>query len=202
MLCNVKSWLRILGSRRSKNASQPDLSDGVDHRNPARLPFPSATSRPQTEARPEANGITAAMDPASAIGVASGILAFIDFGFKIVNGSIRIHSSSKGLDFDEFKDVAEKFESLARRLQPLILPHTEVEQQMVDIAASCRALALELAKIFHSVRPKDLDSKSQRVWAAVRLKMKEGQTQEHEQRLNRYRDQFQMILLTSNYFTG
>ncbi|KAM7215860.1 hypothetical protein V8F06_008716 [Rhypophila decipiens] len=58
------------------------------------------------------------MDPVTAIGLASGILSFVTFSSKLINGAIKIHNTEDGrLDENRTLElVVEEMRRLSERL--------------------------------------------------------------------------------------
>ncbi|EGY22405.1 uncharacterized protein VDAG_03843 [Verticillium dahliae VdLs.17] len=118
----------------------------------------------------------AAMDPVSAICVASAVLNFVDFSIKIVRGSIQIcGDANRDNDWQTPGDVAKKMTMLARNLrQPSGFGATPDEGEIAELAATCMTMAERLAALFQSLQPKDARSKRQCLWAAAKAKLKQA----------------------------
>lgn len=148
------------------------------------------------------------MDPASAIGVTSAVLSFVDFSYKIVRGAVHIYgdaSSKVNHDWEAPELVAQKMQSLARLLGPPAATSqclTRDESEISELAASCEALAKELAGKFESLKPKNAGSKRQCLWAATKAAFKASDTEDLEKRLENCRSQLQLHLTHSNYLCG
>ncbi len=139
------------------------------------------------------------MDPASAIGVASAALTFVDFGVKIVKGAVHLHRAGD-VDGDVSEDIAIKFDALAKRLQPPkgVEPSPE-QEDLLDLATSCQSLSQDFADTFRSLQPADFTSKRQCMWSAVKHRLKEKEVLGMEKRLETCRRQFETHLLHENY---
>lgn len=82
------------------------------------------------------------MDPASAIGVASSVLAFVDFSWKLVAGTWEIYQGLDGNDIEDVQveDVVEDFEMLTAPLENLGKPspkQTTAERNIRRLARAC-----------------------------------------------------------------
>lgn len=142
------------------------------------------------------------MDPASAIGVSSAVLTFVDFGFKIVRGAVNMYGATDSTAecmWSNPHDVAEKMKLLAFQMQPpTTSERTYKENELCDLAVTCQALAKELSALFQKIQPKDSKSKRQCIWAATKLLLKEDQITGLEKRLEACRSQFEVYLLQYN----
>ncbi|KAF5549978.1 hypothetical protein FNAPI_7895 [Fusarium napiforme] len=135
------------------------------------------------------------LDPVTAIGLASSIVAFVDFSAKLVKGSIEIYQASDGTltENRSSQAVGVAMERFAARLvirQPS--EPGEEEKELVDLATKCHAVCIEILDLLGRIRPKDLSSKRQSIWAALKNKFHEGERQELEKRLDTYRRQLEL----------
>ncbi|CCT63223.1 related to small s protein [Fusarium fujikuroi IMI 58289] len=135
------------------------------------------------------------LDPVTAIGLASSIVAFVDFSAKLVKGSIEIYQASDGTltENRNSQAVAGAMERFAARLvieQPSQL--FGEEKELVDLAKNCHVVCLELLNLLGRIKPKDLSSKRQSLWAALKNRFHEGERKELENRLDTYRRQLEL----------
>ncbi|KAG7141261.1 hypothetical protein HYQ45_002082 [Verticillium longisporum] len=144
------------------------------------------------------------MDPASAIGVASAVISFVDFGIKIIRGAIQIYGdANRDNDWQTPEDVAKKMTNLARNLrQPSGFGATPDEGEIAELAKTCITLAERLAALFKSLQPKDARSKRQCLWAAAKAKLKQADVEDLEKKLGTCRDQLQLHLIQSGFLNG
>ncbi|KAG7100749.1 hypothetical protein HYQ46_001760 [Verticillium longisporum] len=144
------------------------------------------------------------MDPASAIGVASAVISFVDFGIKIIRGAIQIYGdANRDNDWQTPEDVAKKMTNLARNLrQPSGFGATPDEGEIAELAKTCMTLAERLAALFKSLQPKDARSKRQCLWAAAKAKLKQADVEDLEKKLGTCRDQLQLHLIQSGFLNG
>ncbi|KAF5561824.1 hypothetical protein FPHYL_5955 [Fusarium phyllophilum] len=135
------------------------------------------------------------LDPVTAIGLASSIVAFVDFSAKLVKGSIEIYQASDGTltENRSSQAVAVAMERFAARLviQQPSQPSDE-EKELVDLATKCHIVCIEILNLLRRIKPKDLSSKRQRLWAALKNKFHEGEREELEKRLDTYRRQLEL----------
>lgn len=139
------------------------------------------------------------MDPVSAAGFASSIITFIDFSFKLIQGSVTLYQSSTGATVenakissivDELKDVTD-----AIAHPPTPQANGSHWPELRKLALECHAVSTELADMLETLKRKD-DNKAWRsfecAWKSMR---KSKEIAALEQRLNTYRVQ---LLLRTN----
>ncbi|OCK90763.1 uncharacterized protein K441DRAFT_698929 [Cenococcum geophilum 1.58] len=114
------------------------------------------------------------LDPITAVGIASNVAQFVDFGFKIFSKSGELYKSASGLtvDDEELSSIATNFENLAMFAKGLPSLHnskgcSDSEQALFSIANSCTALAGELKGVLDKIRVQYADGGSQEKWAVL-----------------------------------
>ena len=138
------------------------------------------------------------MDPISAVGLASAIVAIIDFSWKLVTGTWEIHQSLEGITVENghLEDVMGRLESLMQALQADIPIKTAAEWNIQRLAKECkedaeilRALLMEM-KVPGRRRSllKSLDAK----WKSILNKHEVAQL---KTRIQESRDDIQMNLI-------
>lgn len=135
------------------------------------------------------------LDPVTAIGLASSIVAFVDFSAKLVKGSIEIYQASDGTltENRNSQAVAGAMERFAARL--VIQQSSQLfgdEKELVDLAKNCHIVCLELLDLLGRIKPKDLSSKRQSLWAALKNRFREDDRKDLESRLETYRRQLEL----------
>ncbi|KAF6513474.1 hypothetical protein HZS61_006799 [Fusarium oxysporum f. sp. conglutinans] len=139
------------------------------------------------------------MDPVSAIGLASGILTFVEAGLKLVKIAYNIHNSLDGvLDDNRHREsVTSEVSKAALRLEVAGNARLTPEQESLsDLAKKCKATSTELVKAFNEVKPKRSSSnpfKSLRY--AVKTNVKAKDINGLENQLKDYRDQLILALV-------
>ncbi|GAB1321122.1 hypothetical protein MFIFM68171_11332 [Madurella fahalii] len=137
------------------------------------------------------------MDPVTAFGLASGVVAFISFSTSLVNGAIKIHRSLDGnLDENRSREAiaAEMKRFVARLLPPDDSRLAGEERQLCVLATECRDLSTQLVELLYRIKPKDAESKSQSLWSALKNKVHEKERADLEQRLDHCRSQLDLQL--------
>ncbi|KXX74090.1 Vegetative incompatibility protein HET-E-1 [Madurella mycetomatis] len=144
------------------------------------------------------------MDPVTAVSLASSIVAFVDFGTKLVRGAIEIHASTDGVleDNRSREAVARDMKRFAARL---IAPDTTrlsgqekilsgQEKALCDLATECQQLSTALVELLERIKPGDVASKRLSLWAALKNKFYEKEREDLEKRLGFCRDQLDLHL--------
>jgi hypothetical protein len=135
------------------------------------------------------------MDPLTAIGLAASIVSFVDFGFKLVKGTIEIYETADGtLPENRSREaVTAAMKDLATRLTPpqssLV---TKEEKQLYHLAMECRAICDDLLDLLNRLKPENMSSKRQSLWAAVKSVFHESECENLEKRLDACRRQLEM----------
>ena len=141
------------------------------------------------------------MDPVTAIGLASAIVAFVTFTTDLIKGAIKIHESLDGaLDENRSREAiaAEMKRFAARLLPPDDTRLAGEERGLCMLAAECRDLSGELVTLLGRIKPKDAQSKSQGLWSALKNKVHEKERADLEQRLDYCRSQLDLQLAFLN----
>jgi hypothetical protein len=137
------------------------------------------------------------MDPVSAIGLASGILTFVEAGLKLVKTAYNIYNSLDGVldDNRHRENVTSEVSKAALRLGVTGNARLTPEQKSLsDIAKKCKATSTELVKALNEVKPKQISSnpfKSLRY--AIKANIKARDIEGLEAQLKDYRDQLILV---------
>ncbi|KAF5012482.1 hypothetical protein FDECE_1472 [Fusarium decemcellulare] len=106
------------------------------------------------------------MDPFAAIGLAGNIIAFVDFGFKVVNAAREFKESASGSTAEN-----EHLEFLTTQIQGLTLtlqtdelaPDMTLDEQLLNnLVKECQSLSEDLLKLLHTLQVKSPNKKSRR----------------------------------------
>lgn len=85
------------------------------------------------------------MDPASAIGLASAILTFIDIGYKVVAGTLETAQTSRAPHTEHIDVVAQDLNNAVVRFSQAGPPNaSDPEKALKEVSAKCQALSMEL----------------------------------------------------------
>ncbi|PCD23551.1 hypothetical protein AU210_015070 [Fusarium oxysporum f. sp. radicis-cucumerinum] len=139
------------------------------------------------------------MDPVSAIGLASGILTFVEAGLKLVKIAYNIHNSLDGVldDNRHRENVTSEVSKAALRLEVAGNARLTPEQESLsDLARKCKATSTDLVKALNQVQPKQSSSNPFKLLRyAVKAEIKAKDISELENRLKDYRDQLTLTLV-------
>lgn len=139
------------------------------------------------------------MDPVSAIGLASGILTFVEAGLKLVKIAYNIHNSLDGVlgDNRHRESVTSEVSKAALRLEVVGNARLTPEQESLsDLAKKCKAASTDLVKALNQVKPKQSSSNPFKLLRyAVKAEIKAKDISELENRLKDYRDQLTLALV-------
>jgi len=138
------------------------------------------------------------MDPFAAMGVAGNIVAFVDFGSKLLNMARNIHGSVSGTtpQNEQLSFLVERMQALSVELQPDKDPSkmTAGEHRLSELAAMCRQLSDDLLKLVSRIRSTKQGSKLHALRAALRNTFMHDEKEELERRLNHCREQLHLQL--------
>lgn len=132
------------------------------------------------------------MDPATAIGLVSGILSFVGAAEKILKLTWTLYNSVEGSseETETRLKVAESMTVIGNQ----ILPNNqtalaEEDRALVALAQECSELTNDMRKELQSIKPRRRKSKTQSGFAALKTLMVEPKIKGMEKRLEHCRDQ-------------
>lgn len=137
------------------------------------------------------------MDPLTAIGLAANILAFIDFGAKVISTAKDIHDSETGVTREDEarNNAAMEMKFFASKL---LLPsdsQLDIQDRALGrLAAECYALSERILALYEKIKLKDAHSKRQAVRAALKGKFYEKEKQDLQDALSHCRSQLHLQL--------
>ncbi|KAM0544351.1 hypothetical protein ACHAPJ_011887 [Fusarium lateritium] len=129
------------------------------------------------------------MDPVSAIGLASSIITFIDFGTELITGAIEIYRAPDGSSAADarLQDVLNDLGDLAEELEKTFHASTRAERNIKNLAQECGEDAQELRDILRGLKM----TGRRTPWKSVKAKWMsmraESRVEELKDRLNEYR---------------
>lgn len=137
------------------------------------------------------------MDPASAIGVASSVLAFLDFSIKVVNGAVEIYHSAEGTTSGNarLEDVVRDLQSRTESMKQHSTARTVEEQNIVNLAEGCHKVSGRMLSLLDETKIK---GGKRRVFeslsAAIRARRNKGEVAELQTQIQEYRAQILLNL--------
>lgn len=85
------------------------------------------------------------MDPVSAIGLASGILTFIDIGYKVVTGTLEIVQTGQAPHTEHIDAVAHDLNNAVARFSRNVSPNVAgPEKALREASVRCQSLSRDL----------------------------------------------------------
>jgi hypothetical protein len=134
----------------------------------------------------------------AALGLASNVVQFVDFGIKLFRDGKELYESAQGsiAEQRELQAVTADLRDIVQKLHPTVHPATQDDAALARLAADCEKLATELLGVLDKLKVKEGQN---RKWVsfkqALALVLKEKEIRGLEQRLERYRDQLSKRLL-------
>ena len=136
------------------------------------------------------------MDPFSALSLASNIVQFVDFGYKLTSNSLEIYKSAKGassaneeLEFIT-KDLNEICIGLGKPVDRTYgLLASDSEKALLPLTQSCRDLAKKFLDALEDLRVKGGRRKWESVRQALRSAWKDKDLKQFQKRLDNYQSQ-------------
>ncbi|RYP29607.1 hypothetical protein DL767_006659 [Monosporascus sp. MG133] len=128
------------------------------------------------------------------VGLASGILTFLDVSYKIIKGTYEIHSAVAGatLENTHVSIVTHDLEEVADGLKGD--PQKIKDPKLIEISTECHYLSQDLLKLLGRLQAKD-GSRRQSFKAAWAVMRKQSDVKKIEERLEHYRSEIGLRLL-------
>jgi len=142
-----------------------------------------------------------ALDPLSALGLASNIVQFVDFTAKLVSKGHKIYQSDNGtlIENDELEATTRKIIDLNNRVvdsferSPHRAEFDKTDRDIKDICISCNKIAEQLLKVLETLKPGVRHSK----WHSFRQALKSVWTKEKIEKLKAELDGYRKHLDTT-----
>lgn len=138
------------------------------------------------------------MDPFSAIGLASNIITFLEFGYDVLSKARDIQVSASGASSTNasLSSMAQRLDEVASSLQGSGAGATtsSEEQSLTKLAAECRELCADLLPALEALRAKKPSSRRSALWAALRETTGRKNLDELQRRIDRCRQQLSVEL--------
>ena len=139
------------------------------------------------------------MDPFSALGLAGNVIQFVDFGGRLLSGSLELYKSVDGTSSTN-KELEFLVKSLNELCAGLSRPEHRIDQQqasapelaLLPLARSCTELGEELLSVLNALKVEGRFKKWESVRQALRSAGKEKEIRNYNERLNHYRSQIAM----------
>lgn len=137
------------------------------------------------------------MDPISAIGLASSILTFVDFSWKLVQGTLEIYHSPDGTSDENarLEHVIADLDLMAESLQTNVSVRTKAERNIKDLAEDCREDSQALLGLLSEMK---VPGKRRTLWRSLQAKwasiLKKDKATELKNRLRDTREEIMLNL--------
>ena len=143
------------------------------------------------------------MDPFTAIGTASAVLSFVDFGGRLISGSLELYNAADGATSSNnvLTEVSTDLENLCGGLQHH-LAHlqdgavTDLEKGLQPLLKSCQGLAQEFLAVLEALKVRAGHKKWESVRQAFRTIWKSKKLRKYSAQLDHYRLQITTRLLS------
>jgi hypothetical protein len=133
------------------------------------------------------------MDPITAIGFASSIITFVDFGYQLVTGTLEVLDQGSSSEHSAIATVTEDLSRVAKDIRVENAPVGRAEHVLAlrELAVKCEDLSKELLALLKSLRVEDGSSapRLDALKVALRGMRKKAKVTELERRLDMYRQQ-------------
>jgi hypothetical protein len=129
------------------------------------------------------------MDPLSAIGLASNIIAFMDLASKLISRTYEAYNSSTGTskEITDLTQVIGDLQATARRLSNQVWPaRTDDEVAVLNLSRKCQDLSNDIVDILTKLQMKGRKSKLKNIQVAWKTMREKGNLEAIEKRLNTY----------------
>lgn len=145
------------------------------------------------------------MDPLSAIGLASAIVQFVDFGSRIAHDAKCIYKSTTGVtvENENIEFTIEQLQTISGMLKQRIpsSPLYFLDEPLISLAKRCETLSNELLELLKAVKAKSPSSKWASFLAAVKAELQKEERNGVIARLQECRQQLEVhLLVTARYF--
>ena len=144
------------------------------------------------------------LDPFSALGLASNIIQFIEFGGKLVSKSAEVYNSAAG-SATEQQDIELAARHLRKLCEDLVRTGragenwSEDEKALRQLAHSCASSAHELIAILHTLKveigTKGVQRRMQSLRLALRSMGQESRIEAFERKLDYFRSELTLHLV-------
>lgn len=142
------------------------------------------------------------MDPLSALSLASNICQLLDFGGRLLSGSLELYRSVDGVSSvnGELQSITDDLTGICTALMQ---PESRIDEQratkselaLIPLSQSCKALGEEFLSLLRSLKVKTRQQKIGSVRQALRNEWKRKEVQDYQKRLKNYRSQIAVNLM-------
>ena len=151
------------------------------------------------------------MDPFSALSIATGVVAFVDFGAKLVARYVEIRESKDGQPAalsalqDESRELSSNASHMRDKVATLQTRYPRQSEHLDRLATECSLAERQLENLIANITAKSgrgLTKKVGQAIASIRSVLKQGEIQSLQDRLKNIREQTMMsIIMCISYVT-
>ncbi|KAI5864372.1 hypothetical protein GGS23DRAFT_496621 [Durotheca rogersii] len=144
------------------------------------------------------------MDPISAIGIAAGVLSFIDFAGKLVRGVYEVAGSANGAAEENahIDTVIQDLKDVTNAIDVDFRGYSKHEKELAKLASQCGTLSRDLRKTLRSLEVQQGNVPWQAIKARWKVITRRDKIESMEKRIDKYRDEImlrlQMLLVDQN----
>ena len=135
------------------------------------------------------------MDPITAISFASSILTFVDFGLKIVTGTLEVVKSGTLVHNSNIAIVINDFHAVVSSLGRHPLGTSAHELALKELATKCQQVSQKLIELLDTLKTSPNGSTWQGMKITLRSMRKKGEVANLESQLDKYRSEIMTRLL-------
>ena len=135
------------------------------------------------------------MDPITAVGLASSILTFIDFGYKIVTGTLEVLKTGSLSENTHITIVINDLQAIVKPLARKPTGKSDNEIALRDLAKQCQEVSQKLTDLLETLKADPKSSSWKSVKVVLRSMWKKGEVAELEERLSKYRSEIMVRLV-------
>ncbi|KAH9208161.1 hypothetical protein DL95DRAFT_231652, partial [Leptodontidium sp. 2 PMI_412] len=135
------------------------------------------------------------MDPITAVGFAASILTFIDFSYKVVTGTAEVFQSGSTSKNTHLSEIIGDLKNASEKLKDWPTPKSDHEKALQQLSVSCQEVAQRLVNLLARLSTTPGKSKWMSVRVVLRGMKKDGEVEELENTLDKYRSQIILRLI-------
>jgi hypothetical protein len=135
------------------------------------------------------------MDPITAISFASSIVAFVDFGLKIVTGTLEVVKSGSLMDNSNIAIIMTDFHAVVSSLGQNPLGTSAHELALKELAKKCQQVSKKLIELLDALKTSPDGSTWRGMKIALSSMRKKGEVTNLESQLEKYRSEIMTRLL-------
>jgi hypothetical protein len=136
------------------------------------------------------------MDPLTAVSFAASILTFIDFSYQVITGTYEVMSSGATSKNAQIGTVIKDLHDHTALLGKCPQGGLSHEAALKTIASECENLSQDLLNMLERLKASSDSPKWRKVKVVIRSLWKKGAVAELESRLDRYRSQILLRLVS------